>query len=78
MLIEARCNMDLQMQDGCTPFYLAVQSGHGGVTKQLFQTRCNIDAQNKNGSTPLFISAERGHATVTEMLIEAALLLLAT
>jgi ankyrin repeat protein len=27
MLIQARCNMDLQREDGCTPLFIAAEKG---------------------------------------------------
>jgi hypothetical protein len=57
-LIAARCNMDLQANDGTTALYCAAQEGHASVTKQLIGARCNVDLQPKsNGRTSLFIAA---------------------
>jgi ankyrin repeat protein len=61
-LLEARCNIDLQVQDGESALYNTAANGHTFVAKQLIEARCNIDAQKKNGVSPLFIAAEKGTA----------------
>ncbi len=70
-LIQARCNMDLQREDGCTALFSAAQNGHETVTEQLIAARSNVDPQLPCGATPLFIAAENGHASVTQQLIAA-------
>jgi ankyrin repeat protein len=56
-LLEARCNVDLQMQGGVSPLHCAAAKGHASVTKQLIVARCNVDVQKKSGATPLFIAS---------------------
>jgi hypothetical protein len=70
-LIEARCNIDVQEEEGYTPLVAAAAFGHASVTKQLIEARCNIDVQGDNGCTPIYIAAQNGHAPVTKQLIEA-------
>jgi ankyrin repeat protein len=70
-LIESRCNVDLQLNDGCTALYIAAERGHSAVTKELIDASCNMDLPDEYGTTPLHIAAQKGHASVTEQLIEA-------
>ena len=42
-LLEARCNVDLQMQGGVSPLHCAAAKGLASVTKQLIAARCNVD-----------------------------------
>jgi hypothetical protein len=70
-LIEARCNVDLQIKDGRSPIFAAIERGHASITKQLIQARCNVDLELEDGQTPLNTAAAKGHAYVTEQLIEA-------
>jgi hypothetical protein len=68
-ILGARCNVDLQTKNGCTPIYIAAQNGHEIVTKELIDARCNVDLQSNNGMTPLHWAAHDGHAAVTKQLL---------
>ena len=70
-LIEARCSIDRQTNNGATPLCIAAEKGDASVTKQLLEACCNMDLQMENGATPLFIAAQNAHAGVTNQLIEA-------
>jgi len=48
-LIEARCNVDLQDEHGCTPLFIAAEKGDAAVTELLIAARCNVDLQDKDG-----------------------------
>ncbi|MFY8163279.1 MAG: ankyrin repeat domain-containing protein, partial [Brevundimonas sp.] len=39
-LIAACCKLNLQIKNGWTPLFLAVDKGHASVTKQLIAARC--------------------------------------
>jgi ankyrin repeat protein len=62
-LIEARCDIDLQDEDGDITLHAAVSTGQAAVTKQPIDTRCNIDLPNEDWYTPLHIAAQQGHAS---------------
>ncbi len=70
-LLEARCNVDLQMQDGATPLFIAAENGHASVTLQLIVARYNVDLQAACGATALYVAAQNGHASVTYILIQS-------
>ncbi len=57
-LLEARCNVDLQMQDGESALYIAAKNGYTSVTKQLIAAHCNVDVQVVRG----FSNLRRGGA----------------
>jgi len=42
-LIDARCNVDLQMKNGVTPLHVAAQEGYATVKKKLIEARCNVN-----------------------------------
>ena len=50
-LIEARCNIDVQMKDAAAPLHDRIY-GHEAVTKQLIEARCNVDlpTEKKDGA----------------------------
>jgi ankyrin repeat protein len=70
-LIEARCNVDLQTNNGTTPLFNAAKSGHAAVTEQLIEAHCDIDLQEQDGYTPLYGTVNKDHVSVTAQLIEA-------
>ena len=39
-LLEARCNVDLQMQDGESALYIEAKNGHASVTKHVKAAHC--------------------------------------
>ena len=68
-LIAARCNVDLQAENGWTPIHMAAQEGHAAVTEELLAARCNVDHQADDGATPLHVAAANGHAGITKKLL---------
>jgi ankyrin repeat protein len=64
-LLDARCNVDLQAEDGPTPLHAAATHGHAAVTEKLIAARCNVDLQEKDGCTPLYLTALEGRAVVS-------------
>ena len=60
LLIEARCNIDLQDKDGATPLHAAAHQMHAAIMEQLIEARCNVDLQRENGYTPLCMAPTRG------------------
>ena len=59
-LIEARCNIDVQAKNGCSPLYCAAEDGHEAVTKELIKARSNIDLPDKDGYTAIHIAHRMG------------------
>ena len=57
-LIAARCNVDLQMENGRTPLHAA--AGNLAVSKQLIAARCNVDLLEEGGCTALHCAAGCG------------------
>jgi serine/threonine-protein phosphatase 6 regulatory ankyrin repeat subunit B len=71
-LIAARCNIDLQTKNGCTPLQIAAGEGQVGNVKQLIDARCNVDLWDERGCTALHAAAElTGNDAVTKQLIAA-------
>jgi len=69
-LLAARCNVDIQDDDGYTPLHNAASYRYGAsVTEQLIDARCNMNLQDLKGCTPLCISALQGHESATKKLL---------
>ena len=51
-LIEARCHLDLEDQNGYKPLHIAAENGNASVTKQLIAAQSDVDLQAKDGATP--------------------------
>jgi hypothetical protein len=66
-LLNARCNVDLQEKNGCTPLHIAAVRGHAAVTERLLAARCN----NLEQDLVLHFAAQNGNEAVTKKLIEA-------
>jgi hypothetical protein len=68
-LIAARCNVDLEEQDGFTALHLAAGNGHAAVTKQLLAARCNVDLQANDGATALQFAEGQGHTAIASLIL---------
>ncbi len=68
-LIAARCNVELQAENGWTPLHIAAQEGHAAVTEELLAARCNVDLQADDGATPLHVASANGQAAITKQLL---------
>ena len=53
--------MNIAMQGGATPFFIASQSGHLEVVCLLPHARADRDIAMQGGATPLFIAPQSGH-----------------
>ncbi len=62
-------------EQGRTPLYLAIESGHQGIVKQLLEMPAvDINIPNKDGVTPLHIATYKGeHGIVKRLLLMPAL-----
>ncbi|ETE72359.1 Ankycorbin, partial [Ophiophagus hannah] len=57
------------MQDGNTPFFLAVQNGHPEVCKYLLDHGADVNSRDKNRRTALMLACEAGSLSIAEILI---------
>ncbi|KAG8131188.1 hypothetical protein E2320_017946 [Naja naja] len=57
------------MQDGNTPFFLAVQNGHPEVCKYLLDHGADVNFRDKNRRTALILACEAGNLSIAEILI---------
>jgi ankyrin repeat protein len=71
LLVAARCDVDLERNDGYTAMHLTAQEGHAPIIKQLIDAHCNVNSQAGDGCTPLHLAAKGGHAVITKQLIAA-------
>ena len=68
MLIEARCNINVQQKHGSTPLFIVADKGHTGVTNQLIEGRCNINIPNVDGLTALHAAERMGHTAIATLI----------
>ena len=69
-MIEERCDVDRQEDDGDTPLIITAQNGHASVTNHLIEAHCHNDLPDTDANTPPRLG-ENGHVCVTKKLIEA-------
>ena len=70
LLKQPKIKVNLAMQSGAPPLYLAAARGHAAVVKVLLGAPgINVNLTNANGVTPLTIAAQEGHAEVVELLL---------
>ncbi|WAR08526.1 ANK3-like protein, partial [Mya arenaria] len=55
--------------DGCTPLWVAADSGHLKCVEHLSTRTVLIEKVNKSKLTPLMVASQKGHADVVEYLI---------
>jgi ubiquitin len=67
-LVEARCIINLQQENGATPLHIATREGHAAVVQLLLSARCNVDLQAKGGLTALQAAQRAGHAGIATLI----------
>jgi ankyrin repeat protein len=67
-LLAARCNVNVQDNDGTTPLIEAAAQGHEAITKQLLAVRCNVNIQWKGGHTALQVAQRQGHTAIATLI----------
>ena len=72
LLIDRGANIEAELDDGATAFYLASRNGHLAVLQILAQAKCNKDklVKGSRGNTALLRASDRGQFEVAEKLIE--------
>ena len=72
-VLQADANLVNQIReaDGASALWLAVQSGHGAVVKQLLDYQANTRQGDNRGYTPLHLAAMKGHTDIARQLIAA-------
>ena len=71
LLLKADANPNLQVNDGCTPLYIASQNGHTDTVALLLKANANPNLQKDNGATPLYIASQNGHTDTVALLLKA-------
>eukprot|EP01102_Stenamoeba_stenopodia_P008656 TRINITY_DN2515_c0_g1_i1.p1 TRINITY_DN2515_c0_g1~~TRINITY_DN2515_c0_g1_i1.p1 ORF type:complete len:1052 (-),score=252.73 TRINITY_DN2515_c0_g1_i1:98-2863(-) len=70
LLLEApQMIVDLQDNEGCTPFFLACYQGYLEVAR-LLAPYSRIDCYDNDGRTALLVAAERNHLEIVDLLLE--------
>lgn len=71
ILLEAKANLNIPDDDGCTPLWIAAQNNQTEVLGILIATKVDLNTPNNEGSTPLWVAASNGLTEATKMLIES-------
>ena len=70
LLQRPEINVNLAIQSGAPPLYLAATQGHAAVVRLLLGAPgINVNRTNANGITPLFIATQAGHEEVVGLLL---------
>ncbi|KAH0533253.1 hypothetical protein TsFJ059_001840 [Trichoderma semiorbis] len=69
-LLDHEANIEAKVDNGCTPFGLAIEKGKENMAKLLLYRGADIDrAQRKNGATSLHVMAEFEKADMVQFLL---------
>ncbi len=68
LLIAARCNVDLQANNGYAQIHIAAKNGRVAVVMQLVAARCNVDLKGNNGATALQFAERHGHGRIATLI----------
>jgi ankyrin repeat protein len=69
-LIQAGANVNLAMNDGATPAYVASQNGHTDVLALLLKNGADVNLAVNDGRTPAHIASQSGYTDVLAILQE--------
>ncbi|KAK8043811.1 purine and uridine phosphorylase [Apiospora phragmitis] len=70
LLIEKDADITAVYNDGETPLYMALSTGHLEVAKLLIENGIDVNAAANNGSTPLHWTSSEGYEGVAKLLIQ--------
>jgi hypothetical protein len=71
LCVELGSNINLAMQDGCTPLLIATQRGRLNVVTCLVkELGADINQANEKGTTALYVSAMQGNLAVVQYLVK--------
>ncbi|KAK7091540.1 protein phosphatase 1 regulatory subunit 12A-like [Littorina saxatilis] len=71
LLIEAKCNVNVQDSRGMTALHHAAMKGELDILQMLIEAGCELNTQDKNGWTALHNAAYWAHQGVVEKLINS-------
>ena len=57
------------MEGGCTPLYMASQTGHDQVVTLVLAAGCDMDKADHDVDTPFYAACQWGHETAARMLL---------
>jgi len=71
MLIKAKCNLNIQNEEGNTGLIDACGKGHREIVSMLIKAKCDLNIQNKDGDTGLILACRKGYKEIVSILIKA-------
>ncbi|CAG2198240.1 unnamed protein product [Mytilus edulis] len=69
LLIEAKCNVNVQDIRGNTPLHHAAMKGHGDIIKILVEAGAEVNVQDKNDWTALHCACYWNHSKAVRVLL---------
>lgn len=69
MLIDAKCNVNVQDIRGLTPVHHAAMKGHADIIQILIEAGADVNTQDKNNWTALHCAAYWNHCEAVEVLL---------
>ncbi len=72
MLIEKNVDVNLSNSKGVTPLFMASQSCHTEIVRQLIRAKADVNVTTKNGATPLIVASQQEACyEIVELLLKA-------
>lgn len=73
LLLNSGANVNLCMDDGTSPLYMACQNGYESTVQLLLHKEADINLCEEQGASPLYIACENGMSrTVCLLLLQSA------
>ncbi|XP_065941837.1 serine/threonine-protein phosphatase 6 regulatory ankyrin repeat subunit B-like [Magallana gigas] len=69
VLLSHGADINLCMENGASPLYIACQEGHNNIVDLLVSNGADINLCTKNGASPLLIACEEEHDDIVQNLL---------
>ena len=70
ILLNAKANPNIPIEDGATPLYIAVEEKRLDIVNLLLKAKADTDLAMENGKTPLYLASEFGCLDIVNSLIK--------
>lgn len=70
LLVDAKCDIDVQTNSGMTSLLGAVMNGHTEVVNLLVKAGCKVNLQDDIGIFPLSMAAHEGFVDIVKILLD--------
>ena len=69
LIVEGKCDISPEDDDGMTPLHIACQNGHISVAEFLLANKADVDHEDTQGNTPLNHAVTNWHEELIRPLI---------